>query len=104
MEEKEYLLYKGLKKPLVFKGLKGKYIYQAGGAFAGTMLLSIILSKILGVFIGVVVAIVIGGGIIWDTFRRQSTHGLYTKTKNFKQIHIIGNRTKNRKLYGKIKI
>ena len=104
MEEKEYLLYKGLKKPLVFKGLKGKYIYQAGGAFAGTMILAIVFSKIIGVFIGLVLALAIGGGIIWDTFRRQSTHGLYTKTKNFKQVHIVRNRTKNRKLYGKTRI
>lgn len=102
--EKEYLLYKGLKKPLIFKGLKGKYIYQGGGAFAGTMILAIILSKVLGFFIGLVAAAAIGGGIIWDVFRRQSTNGLYTKTKNFNQIHIVGNRTKNKKLYGKTKI
>ena len=104
MEEKEFLLYKGLKKPLVFKGLKGKYIYQAAGAFAGTMILSIILSKVLGIFTGLVVGLAIGGGIIWDVFRRQSTYGLYTKAKNFKQIHIIRNRTKNSKLYGKTRI
>jgi hypothetical protein len=49
MEERTYFLYKGLKKPLVFKGLKGKYIYYAGGSFVGTMILGVILSKIIDV-------------------------------------------------------
>ncbi|RYE24109.1 MAG: DUF4133 domain-containing protein [Sphingobacteriaceae bacterium] len=99
-----FLLYKGLKKPLVFKGLKGKYIYQGAGAFIGTLIGSIILSKILGFFFGLIIAIGTGSFMIWNTFRKQRINGLYDKTKNFNEIHIMSNRTKNKKLYEKSKI
>lgn len=105
MEEQEgYFLYKGLKKPLIFKGLKGKYIYQGGGAFAGTLVSAIILSNVLGFALGLLVAVAGGGFLIWNTFRRQKVNGLYNKTKNFDEIHVIRNRTKNRKLYEKPRI
>ena len=84
-----FFLYKGLKKPLVFKGLKGKYIYYAGGAFASTLVLSIILSNVMGFFLGLVLAVFIGGGSIWYTFKLQKTKGLYNKTKNFDEIYIV---------------
>lgn len=84
-----FFLYKGLKKPLVFKGLKGKYIYYAGGAFASTLVLSIILSNVMGFFLGLILAVFIGGGSIWYTFKLQKTKGLYNKTKNFDEIYIV---------------
>lgn len=93
-----FFLYKGLKKPLIFKGLKGKYIYYAGGAFIGALILSIILSNLLGFFIGLVVAFVLGGGLIWNTFRLQRSKGLYNKTKNSNEIHIMPNQIKFNKL------
>jgi len=96
-----FFLYKGLKKPLVFKGLKGKYIYQGAGAFIGTLVGSIILSKILGFLFGLIIAVGIGSFIIWNTYRKQRVNGLYNKTKNFNEIHIMRNRAKNKKLYEK---
>lgn len=87
--EEGFFLYKGLKKPLVFKGLAGKYIYYAAGAFGGTLLLSGILSSILGTFIGLLVALVVGGLSIYNTFRLQKKYGLYKKTRNDNQIFII---------------
>jgi hypothetical protein len=100
-EKAGFFLYKGLKKPLVFKGLKGKYIYQGAGAFVGTLVGAIILSNILGFLLGLIVAIASGSFLIWNTFRKQRVNGLYDKTKNFNEIHIMRNRTKNRKIYEK---
>lgn len=97
--ERSFFLYKGLKKPLVFKGLKGKYIYYAGGSFAGTMILGIILSKVIGFFIGIALAFAIGGGLIWNVFRLQKSNGLYNKTANHHEIHIIPARIKLKQKY-----
>lgn len=99
MEEKSFFLYKGLKKPLVFKGLKGKYIYYAGGSFAGTMILGIILSKVIGFFIGIALAFGIGGGMIWNVFRLQKTRGLYNKTANRDEIHMLPVRIRLKQKY-----
>lgn len=93
-ETGKYFLYKGLKKPLVFKGLKGKYIYYAGGSFAGMLILSIIFSNIFGFFIGLIVAVVIGVGGIWWTFKIQKEKGLYNKTKNFNEVFILSPKIK----------
>ncbi|MBT2621310.1 DUF4133 domain-containing protein [Chryseobacterium sp. ISL-6] len=99
MEEKSFFLYKGLKKPLVFKGLKGKYIYYAGAAFAGTMILGIILSKVIGFFIGIALAFGIGGGLMWNVFRLQKTRGLYNKTTNHNEIYIVPIRIRLKQKY-----
>lgn len=99
MEEKSFFLYKGLKKPLVFKGLKGKYIYYAGGSFAGTMVLGIILSKVIGFFIGIVLALGIGAGLIWNVFRLQKTKGLFNKTLTKNEIFMMPVRIKLKQKY-----
>lgn len=101
-EETTYLLYKGLKKPLVFKGLKGKYIYYAGGSFVGTMILGVILSKIIGFFIGIALAFGIGGGVMWNIFRLQKTKGLFNKTVNRNEIHILPVRIKLKQHFQKV--
>lgn len=99
MEEKSFFLYKGLKKPLVFKGLKGKYIYYAGSSFAGTMILGIILSKVIGFFIGIVLALGIGAGSIWNVFRLQKTKGLFNKTLTKNVIFMMPVKIKLRQKY-----
>lgn len=83
-----YFLYKGLKKPLVFFGLKDKYIFYAIGSVVGTFLLVAILSTIIGGF-GLLVGAIVGGISLWLTFKMQDTKGLYTKTKNNNELHIF---------------
>ncbi len=104
MEERTYFLYKGLKKPLVFKGLKGKYIYYAGGSFVGTMILGVILSKVIGFFIGIALAFGIGGGLMWNVFRLQKTKGLYNKTINRNEVHILPIRIKLKQHFQKAEL
>jgi len=91
-----FYLYKGLKKPLVFFGLKGKYIFYAVGIIAGGVVSALILSKfgLLGSLLGLVVT----AGAIYLLFKRQDKYGLYDKTKNFNQLFIFPKRISNKKI------
>lgn len=91
-----FYLYKGLKKPLVFFGLKGKYIFYAVGIIGGGVIAALILSKfgLLGSLVGLLVT----AGGVYFIFKRQDKYGLYNKTKNFDQILIFPKRLDNKKL------
>ena len=87
-----YYLYKGLKKPLVFFGLKGKYIIYAVAVIGAGVVAALILSKfgLLGSLLGLLAT----AGGIYLIFKRQDKNGLYDKTKNFDQILIFPKRFK----------
>ena len=91
-----FYLYKGLKKPLVFFGLKGKYIFYAGGVIGSGVIAALVLSKfgLLGSLLGL--AVTAGG--VYFIFKRQDKYGLYDKTKNFNQIFIFPKRFNNKRL------
>ncbi|MCG2793379.1 DUF4133 domain-containing protein [Chryseobacterium shigense] len=91
-----FYLYKGLKKPLVFFGLKGKYIFYAVGVIGTGVILALVLSKfgLLGSLFGL--AITAGG--VYLIFKRQDKYGLYDKTKNFDQILIFPKKLTNKRL------
>lgn len=91
-----YYLYKGLKKPLVFFGLKGKFIFYAVGVVGGGVVAALILSKfgLLGSLLGL--AFTAGG--VYLIFRRQDKNGLYDKTKNFDQVMIFPKRFNFKKI------
>ncbi|HBV15441.1 DUF4133 domain-containing protein [Chryseobacterium carnipullorum] len=91
-----FYLYKGLKKPLVFFGLKGKYIFYAVGVIGGGVISALVLSKfgLLGSLLGL--AVTAGG--VYFIFKRQDKYGLYDKTKNFDQILIFPKRLDSNKL------
>ncbi len=91
-----FYLYKGLKKPLVFFGLKGKYIIYAVAVIGAGVAAALILSKfgLLGSLVGL--AATAGG--VYLIFRRQDKHGLYDKSKNVNQIFIFPKRLNNNKI------
>ena len=91
-----FYLYKGLKKPLVFFGLKGKYIFYAVGVIGGGVIAALVLSKfgLLGSLLGL--AVTAGG--VFLIFKRQDKYGLYDKTKNFNQVFIFPKRFNNKKI------
>ncbi len=93
----EFYLYKGLKKPLVFFGLKGKYLYIGGIIVSGGFLSIAILSNVLG-WIGLLISMAITGASVWYLFYIQEKKGIYNKTKNHNEIHIIPNKMKNKKI------
>ena len=89
-----YFLYKGLKKPLIFFGLKDKYIYYAMASAVGGMFIVAILSSILGIF-GLIIGAVLGGSGVWFSYKTQDTKGLYNKTKNEDELHIFPSKFRN---------
>ena len=91
-----FYLYKGLKKPLVFFGLKGKYIFYAVGVIGGGVVAALILSKfgLLGSLFGLIVT----AGGVYFIFKRQDKYGLYDKTKNFDQIFIFPKKIGHKRL------
>ena len=93
-----FYLYKGLKKPLVFFGLKGKYIFYAVGVIGVGVIAALILSKfgLLGSLLGIAVT----GGGVYFIFKRQDKYGLYAKTKNFNQVLIFPKKINNKTLLG----
>ena len=90
-----FYLYKGLKKPLVFFGLKGKYIIYAVAVIGAGIISALVLSKfgLLGSLLGL--AVTAGG--VYLIFKRQDKHGLYDKTKNFDQVMIFPKRFNHKK-------
>ncbi len=98
-----YFLYKGLKKPLIFFGLKDKYIYYAMGSAVGGIVIVAILSSIFGIF-GMIIGAALGGTGVFLSYKTQDSKGLYNKTKNEEELHIIPPKfkiSKNSKLKSK---
>ncbi len=76
-----FAIYKGLQKPLVYKGFKGRYMYWT----IGFILLAIVLAGLIGALVhfaaGIVSLVVIAGGGIFYTSRKQKD-GLYDKVRH----------------------
>lgn len=90
-----YPLYKGLKKPLIFLGLKDKYIFYGIGSMVGAFILAALFSNIIGI-LGSVVGLGLGALGVYLVYRIQDKKGLYNKTKNTNEVHIIPNRINRR--------
>ena len=95
-----YFLYKGLKKPLIFFGLKDKYIYYAMGSAVGGLVTIAILSSLFGIF-GMLIGAAIGGTGIFLSYKTQDSKGLYNKTKNEEELHIMPIKFRNVKFLSK---
>lgn len=81
MNQLFFPIYKGLQKPLVFKGFRGRYIYWAIGFVVTGIVLTALIGTIFNILFGVLVfAIVTGGGIFYTSQRQKN--GLYDKTRN----------------------
>lgn len=92
-----YFLYKGLKKPLVFFGLKDKYIYYAMGSAVGGLVTVAVLSSLIGI-LGTFMGAALGAAGVWTSFRMQDKKGLYNKTRNEDELHVMPKRFDNSKL------
>lgn len=80
-EIQEFPVYKGLKKPFVFKGYKGKFIYYAGGG----LLLSLIIGAIgtsFNIIFGLLAMVLGVVATIFIVNHLQKTKGLFNKSKH----------------------
>jgi hypothetical protein len=91
---RKFSVYKGLQRPIQFKGLKGGFIYAAFGLALFSLFVGIIVSTFTSFLVGtsIMVAVVLGGIIGMALYQRK--FGLYRKnaTKGVYIIHSMFNR------------
>lgn len=86
MTPKSYPIYKGLQKPLVYKGLKGKYIYWALASLILGLLVASITAAITNIITAALCSLVTMGSSIAFILNKQNK-GLYHR-KNYPQIFV----------------
>ena len=75
-----YPMYKGLQKPLVYRGFKGKFIAYGIGSLGLGLVLGGISGALLNMYIGGLVTIIsISAGLAYTFSKQQS--GLHDKTR-----------------------
>ena len=92
VNNKEYLsfpAYKGVQRPIMFKSLKGKYIYFAMVFGFTGLIVGFILMATLGLKIGLPVMVIVSGGGIFYCLIRQK-RGLHSKN-NVQGTFVIKN-------------
>jgi hypothetical protein len=78
---KHFAVYKGLQKPLVFKGFQGKYIYWGVGILLGGLVLGALTMSLLNIWLGaLVLAGSITGGLLYLAGKQKK--GLHSKFRS----------------------
>lgn len=97
---KHYPIYKGLQKPLVYRGFKGKFIAWGISSLAIGLIIGGLTGAILNMYLGGVMTILSMSAGLGYTFHKQKS-GLHDKARaNAIFIH----RIKLRRGYGKARI
>ena len=83
-EYPSYNVYKGLQKPLIFKGFKGKFIYIGGACIISALLLCAIVSTLASfMWGGITLVIVMFGGLgITSQLQRKEFRPFYFSCNN----------------------
>ena len=96
---RRYAIYKGLQKPLVYRGFKGKFICWGVGALLAGLVLGGLTIALVNMWLGAVVLFgCIVGGLLFIAGKQKK--GLHSKT-NDKAIYIHPSSLKNLNRYGK---
>jgi len=99
---RKYPIYKGLQKPLVFRGFKGKFIYWGLGSLLAGLVLGALTMSLVNMWLGAIVLIgSIAGGLFYIASRQKK--GLYNKSRpqgifiypvNFRKVNQYGLKTR----------
>ncbi len=83
IQEKQHAfkVYRGLQRPLIFKGFKGKYIYWGLGSILMGLIASIIIVNVGNYFLAVCSFLIIGGGGLFLCAFKQR-NGLHNKKRH----------------------
>lgn len=77
---RKFAVYKGLQKPLIFKGFKGKFIYWGIASLLAGLVLGALTMTLINMWLGALVLIgCIVGGIVFTAGKQKA--GLHTKTR-----------------------
>jgi hypothetical protein len=84
---KRYAVYKGLQKPLIFKGFKGKFIYWGVACLLAGLVFGALTMALVSGWLGAMVLIgCIVGGLLYIAGRQKK--GLHVKTRSTAiQVH-----------------
>lgn len=77
----QFSIYKGLERPLVYRGFKGKFIYYGIGSLAASLVSGGLSGAIFGMYVGGFVTIASVAGGLFYTFQKQK-NGLHDKTRS----------------------
>ena len=84
---KRFAVYKGLQKPLIFRGFRGKFIYWGLGSLLAGLVLGALTMSLVNMWLGAVVLIgSIVGGLLYIAGKQKK--GLHDKSRA-KGIYII---------------
>ena len=84
---RKFSIYKGLQKPLIFKGFKGKFIYWGLASLLSGLVLGALTMSLINMWLGAIVLVgCIVGGLLYTAGKQKG--GLYAKSRA-KQIVIL---------------
>jgi len=79
MEAKKFQVYKGLQRPLTYKGFKGRFIYWGLGILLCSLILGAVTMATINMYLGAILMIgLIASGFMWLAGRQKK--GQFDKT------------------------
>jgi uncharacterized membrane protein len=83
---RSFFVYKGLQKPLVYRGFSGRFIYWGIASLLAGLILSALIMALFSMLLGVLVlAACVGGGLAFTLSKQKQ--GLHQKTRASGIIH-----------------
>lgn len=96
--ERRFAIYKGLQRPLVFKGFKGKFIYWGAVCLLSALVLGALTMSLVNMYLGgAVLTVCLVGGMFYISGKQK--RGLHEKTRS-RGIYICPPQLKKIKRYG----
>lgn len=76
-----YPIYKGLQKPLIYRGFKGKFIYWGIGSLVGGLLAGGLVGGLTNMYLGgLLMLLMIAGGLGYTFYKQRN--GLHSKSRD----------------------
>ena len=98
---RQFQVYKGLQRPLVYRGFKGKYIYWGVASLLAGLVLGALTMALVNMWLGLIVLIAaVAGGLVFIAAKQKQ--GLHIKSRptsifihqvNFKNLSRYGRKT-----------
>lgn len=84
---RKFAVYKGLQRPLIFKGFKGKFIYWGLGSLLTGLVLGALTMSLINMWLGAIVLVgCVVGGLLFTAGKQKG--GLHDKSRA-KSIYIL---------------